>query len=320
LLALAGCADESLVDPDKHPESLIYNTSNSPLPDNQVQAIAVDKNEVKWIGTSNGLARLSGETWMIYDTINSALRSQFITAIALDGNGNVLIGTARGLTIYDGKALKVCSRLENDFITKILYDEKTDIVWIGTDKGLCRYNGSMWQRYDDPDSPLIDGYINSLAVDHGGSLVVGSFDYHSFIGRLLKFDGTIWTSTRLDGKELPSSFPVALLVDTDNALWMGVKGTMGGMLVRIQGDDWKIFNRLNTDCPAISGGVNAIEVRGATKWIASGNGLIEYNGTTWKSYNSKNSILPDDYIFALEIDTDGNKWIGTLAGGLVLFK
>jgi ligand-binding sensor domain-containing protein len=320
LLALAGCMDESLVDADKQRESLIYNTDNSPLPDNQVQAIAVDKNDVKWIGTSNGLARFSNKSWTVYDTINSGLHSQFVTAIALDKNGDVFIGTARGLTIYDGTTWKACSSLKNAFITKILYDEKTDVVWVGTDKGLCRYDGSIWQRYDDPNSSLIDGHINSLAVDQNGTLFVGSFDYYSFIGRLLKFDGVTWTSTRLDWKELPSSFPDALLVDADNVVWMGVKGTMGGMMVRIHDDDWKIFNRLNTDCAAISGGINAIEVQGATKWIASGNGLIEYNGTTWRYYNANNSMLPDNYIFALAIDKNGDKWIGTLTGGLVLFK
>jgi len=66
--------------------------------------------------------------------------------------------------------------------------------------------------------------------------------------RLLKFNGLNWTSFRLDERGLPSSFPDALAIDEENVIWMGVKGTMGGMLVRIQGENWKVFNRANTGC------------------------------------------------------------------------
>jgi ligand-binding sensor domain-containing protein len=39
----------------------------------------------------------------------------------------------------------------------------------------------------------------------------------------------------------------------------------------------------------------------------------------WTVYNSSNSGLPYDYVYAIAIDGQGNKWIGTLSGGLAKF-
>ena len=39
----------------------------------------------------------------------------------------------------------------------------------------------------------------------------------------------------------------------------------------------------------------------------------------WTVYNTSNSGLPNDSIYALAIDEQGNKWIGTRGGGLAKF-
>ncbi|HET6992798.1 MAG TPA: two-component regulator propeller domain-containing protein, partial [Bacteroidia bacterium] len=52
----------------------VYNTSNSGLPNNNVQCLAFDNAGNMWVGlTYNGLAKFNGTTWTSYTTANSGL-------------------------------------------------------------------------------------------------------------------------------------------------------------------------------------------------------------------------------------------------------
>jgi PEGA domain len=53
---------------------------------------------------------------------------------------------------------------------------------------------------------------------------------------------------------------------------------------------------------------------GATKWIATSDGLIKYEGGDFTIYNTNNSGLPDNGIYNLYVDNSGIKWICTFAG------
>ncbi len=316
LFSFASCTDEAPV--KQAVDWTIYNTSSSILHSDQIQAIVIE-NDIKWIGTPAGLTRIEGDQWSTFTTLNTSLPSDFISSIAVDKSGSTWVGTDKGLARYDGTAWSVIEKFANQFITKLLYDNRTNILWIGTDKGLCRYDGITWERYDDPGSTLMDLYVSSLATASDGTLWMGSFDHFAFIGRLLKYDGNTWTSYRLDQRNLNSCFPDVLTIDSENVLWMGVKGTMGGMLVRIEGDTWDIYNRFTSDHIG-GGGITAIALADKTKWITSSTGITCYDNTTWTSYTKNNSELPDDHILTMAIDKTGNKWFGTLTNGLVVWS
>ena len=63
---------------------LNYTTENSGLPDNIVPAVAIDKKNVKWFGTLNGLARYDGEKWQVWNTQNSPLPANQVNDIVID--------------------------------------------------------------------------------------------------------------------------------------------------------------------------------------------------------------------------------------------
>lgn len=52
--------------------------------------------------------------------------------------------------------------LPSNFVFSVVQDSK-GFLWAGTDKGLCRYNGSYWQTWDIEDG-LPGNYINRLLV------------------------------------------------------------------------------------------------------------------------------------------------------------
>ncbi|MCI0473554.1 MAG: hypothetical protein L0Y76_08230, partial [Ignavibacteria bacterium] len=62
---------------EAQPQWVIYTQFNSGLPSSLVGSILIDSNNVKWITTDNGFARLQGNTWTVYDTLNSGLPQNY---------------------------------------------------------------------------------------------------------------------------------------------------------------------------------------------------------------------------------------------------
>jgi len=119
----------------QHPGWTVYDTTNSGLPKNDINAIAIDAGGNKWIGTNGGLAKFDGAHWTIYSSSNSGLPNNFITSIVIDENGNKWIGTILGglavfsggntaVTMKHGTALNplspICGNYPNPFKQKTL--------------------------------------------------------------------------------------------------------------------------------------------------------------------------------------------------------
>ncbi|HRT68253.1 MAG TPA: T9SS type A sorting domain-containing protein, partial [Bacteroidota bacterium] len=145
-----------------------YNTSSSQLPDNCINAIAVEQNGTKWIGTPNGLAEFDGVNWKIYNTTNSNIPSNFIYSIAIEDNGTKWIGTTRGVAAYDGNNWAVYntsnSGLPRNGVSSIAI-AKYGIKWFGTDGGVAKFDGGGWQIFNVDNSDLPDNAITTIVVD-----------------------------------------------------------------------------------------------------------------------------------------------------------
>ena len=60
-------------------EWVVLDTSNSGLPVNWIQSLAIDKNGILWIGTQEGgLVKYENEKWKQYNTTNSYNPSDLI--------------------------------------------------------------------------------------------------------------------------------------------------------------------------------------------------------------------------------------------------
>ena len=306
----------------KAQEWKVYTTTNSQLPSNHIQAIALQKNGLKWVGTPGGLASFDGHAWKNYNTTNSGLPSSNITAISTGKLNDIWIGTDKGLTHYDGKNWTVYttqnSSLKRNTISKLFWDSNTETLWVATEIGLVTYDGTNWLDLEDANSFFADELILSIEKDRNGVVWVGSFDPFQFQGRLWQFDGNTWKRTKLEDHGLSSSFPTALVADEQNVLWLTIKGTMGGFLVTIANNNWSILNKQSLPC--MEGGVGAIVLEGTQKWMGTGTGLVVYKDTGCRSYNTRNSGLPDDFVSCIANDEKGNKWVGTVYGGLAVYN
>jgi len=161
------------------------NSSNG-LNSNNVNAITLDKRGELWIGTTNGMNILSN-TASPNSLITSvfALRQQSITAIAVDPLNYKWVGTYQGLFVMsaDGSSLiaqydSKNSPLPSDNITSIAIDEKTGLVYIGTNFGLSTLTTSSVEPQKEFNKILV--YPNPFKI--------GIKDY-------ITFDGLVKNST-----------------------------------------------------------------------------------------------------------------------------
>ena len=124
-----------------------YTSKNSRLPGGAIQVIAFDTQDRAWIGTSNGLSILDGETWTTYTPDNLGLAGSSVTAIAFDEQGHAWIGASFGVSVFDGETWTTYtpgnSGLAGSSIKVIAFDEQGR-AWIGTPSGVSIFDGETW--------------------------------------------------------------------------------------------------------------------------------------------------------------------------------
>jgi len=305
----------AIADPSsaQFPEWIIYDTSNSGLPNDWVTSIAIDKNGNKWIGTSGGgLAKFDGMNWTVYNSSNSGLPDDWINAIAVDAGGNVWLGTQSGLAIFDGANWTVYntsnSKLPKDWINCLSVDKSGNIwagSWVGAGDwgGLAKFDGVNWTVYNTSNSGLPDDRIFSI-VEEGGNIWIGTQN------GLASFDGTNWVVYNSSNSGLPDDWITAIAIDGDGNKWIG---TSGNGLAKFDGMNWTVYNTSNSGLP--NDWTNPIIIDGGGGiWIGTWMGLAGFDGTGWTVYNTSNSGLPDNRILSLAVEGGGSVWIGTKKG------
>lgn len=296
-----------------------YNITNSLISSNQIHAIHIDRDDNKWIATANGLIRIEGVNWHFFNKLNANLPSNFITAIDTDNSNNVWVGTEKGLMILNNNIWESNLFFENEFILKIKFDVFNNKVFVATKKGLFTKTGDEWTHFAESDLYFDNEIIQSVLSTRDGTVWVGTFDHYSFQGRLWYYNGLTWKRLKLENFDLASCFPTSLFLNDKNELLSGIKGTMGGYLVKIKTDHIEIINNDQNKC--LISGVNQIVYDRNEVWMATGNGIISVSKTKFcENLNSNNSSLSHDYVSSIAIDKIGNKWIGTIGGGLFIYN
>jgi len=162
------------------------------LPSNDVNCIAVDKNNNIWIGTANGIGIVSNCTLpattnqlcdaeipvVQYDQYAGYLfADNNVRAIAVDGANRKWVGTDDGIWLLSPDAGKIVYRFTTDNsplpsnrIQKIAVDAVTGDVYIGTDQGLVSYRstategGTTNSEVTSYPNPVPSGYTGTVAI------------------------------------------------------------------------------------------------------------------------------------------------------------
>jgi len=212
-----------------------FNTGNSEIPGDKVNAIAFDSNNA-WVGTDMGLAMFDGISstgWTIYKTAQG-LPADNVTALAVDSKDTVWIGFASG-KIYKLKNGTIASVGEvTAQAINCLFADKNDNIWIGLNastgakKGIAKYNAGQILISDCPNS------VTSFAQISNGTIYASSLNgiYSNASGN--------WVN------DFPSGSFYKLSADKDDLVWVSSNDT----IYCIGSGKLKVYSSLNSGVPA----------------------------------------------------------------------
>ena len=160
-----------------------YTTSNSGLPDNQVQSLGVGPDNRLWVGTyGHGVSVFNGNTWTVYDTANSGLPDNHVEWFYYN-QGKVYIATQwNGFAVFDGDNWTAYtpenSPLVDEDCEALVVDAQCN-VWAATECGLSELVGSCNQQANilfgtvrkEDGSPLAATPVNLLKFDSAANIL-----------------------------------------------------------------------------------------------------------------------------------------------------
>lgn len=312
-LLLIGCKKERIPSasandlPKPITEWFRHHTENSPLPNNQINAIAIDKNDTKWLGTTDGLVKIDGDVWTIFNTSNTPLPSSTIKTVAIGDEGSIWVGTDHGLAHYKNNKWMVYtssnSVLTNNAITCIAYNPLNKTIWAGTEEGIIKIDKDNNWHYI-----FVNDLVLSMTTDGAGNLWTGLFNPLAFVGNVKRYANGTWTTYNLAEMGYPSSFPYALAADNQGHIFTVLSGTAVQSLIKYNGKDWQEVER-----PEKANGLKAILLDDGKVWVGG------FNLSLFGNKQNESLTIPNSgFIQTMAIDSQGKKWLGTLNGLIVL--
>jgi ligand-binding sensor domain-containing protein len=253
-----------------------------------IMDLDIAKDETVWIGTNGGgLGHLSGKGFTWYTNANAGLPRDYIKNVEIGKDGKVW---------FSSSAFKI--------------------------GGLGNFDGIKFEFLTPENSPLNQNIIDDLEIDEDGNIyvatsgTVGKSNIYRISGKswycLGDEKGTfywVWSFTigpsgiiyLVEDFSLSSSFNTNKLYEFKENKWQKVE---------------------TTDIPQINFFTPIKADKRNYCWLA-GNGdhspfLSVFNGDKWQ--NSPAGLFPDDYITAIEVDSNNNIWVGTWANGVFILN
>jgi signal transduction histidine kinase/ligand-binding sensor domain-containing protein len=294
-----------------------------------------------WACTTTGLVHIQGDRVEVHESAAQIVNRPIIGCRADDGK--IWIAGGEVLASWDGArftrvALKSVSG--NREMRTLLC--RADGVWVGTGKGLVRYNAGVEKLYTEKDG-LADDVILALAGGRDGSVwagtrngfsrlrngVIDSYGYRDGLSQNTVFgvyedrEGSLWVATKnglnqfLDGaaarydrsEGLRNDNMGPLFQDRSGTLWAG---SLDGVLSRFNGTS---FTPL-VNFPRVRIHVLADDSAGDL-WAGTSRGAIHLQDGQVKEIYTTAQGLPDNQIHSLFRDHAGNLWAGTEKGPAV---
>ncbi len=263
---------------------------------------------------------LIAQQWKNWNTSNSGINTNSINSLAVDSSNNVWLATNFGITKFDGINWTfyndVNSPLPNNDCFHIV--SEGNVIWIGTSDGLVKFDGlSNWTVYTTSNSGMPLNYIVSLDVDISGNKWIGTIDaFGTISGGLTKFDGATWYTYTTGNSGLTSDRINSTFVDRHNNKW--IANSFG--LDYFDNSLWSTYIPSNSGIPSSVIGTTKEDQVDGLYWINTIEGLALFDKTqnSWTVFDTSN-VLPDNYIFDIEIDALNRKWVSCYYTGVAMF-
>lgn len=291
------------------------------IPNNIVWSVACDRNGNVWLGTNNGLAKMSFsysfdgkiETNHIkVYTEKDGLSSNAILSCYEDSKGNMWFGTAfNGVCMLPKGAEKflkygISDGIPNEVVYSIAED-KNGFMWFGTKGGATRFdpNTGSSRNFTVADG-LSGNHVYRIFRDSKGLLWIGALG-----GSLCVYDGNSFKKFD-ETNGLNHKFVLCINEDRNGNIWFGC---YGGGLFRYDGKTFKNYNTesgLNTESP-----FSIIVDKANNIWIGDNHGIDKFDVKQNRFYHfgkQEGFLGVECNPNAAAMDPNGNLWFGTIMG------
>jgi len=285
--------------------------------DNPIFSMAIDSNNVTWIGTNQELLKYEDGNWTVFNSGNSSFPGGSVYPISVDSENNKWFGLIlKGLVKYNDTLFEIFnsqnSPLPSDWVTTVNFDSNAN-VWIGMQSignepgGFAIKSDSIWTLYSMENSELPSNTIEIIEFDDKGVAWIGTRN------GLVLFDGNNWQKINTSNSILPYSIGSAIKSDRNGNIWIGT----GWGLIHVNGNNWEIYDTSNSNIP--SNWVTCIDFdKNGNVWIGTiDNGIGKFDGNSWESFNS--SSIPQIANRIYDIAVHGNNGIWAAMGSGVGF-
>ncbi len=185
-----------------------------------------------------------------------------------------------------------------------LYQDLNRNLWIGTQGGICKYNGQVFETFDTRHG-LTDNHISSIFQDSKGRYWFG----HRYKGVTLMqgkdFHKIHFTNSRIN----------TIKEDLSGNIWFGTLDSALYVLPAGKEELVENFETIQVSDFSVIGGVYDIMVMDTNLiWIASENGImsLEYEfreNFSYKLGNPKNEFLSMSVFYSMLKESDNSYWL-----------
>jgi ligand-binding sensor domain-containing protein len=176
----------------------------------------------------------------------------------------------------------------------------------------CAPYDFTWEAATKLNSGLTSSFINALAQDGEGRLLIGT-DSGLFEKATAGEIRALTLPAFLDGARVS-----ALHAAADGSLWVG---TEEGRLGRFDGSEWTdLTPHLTRPAEGEDAAIYVIrEHPQGEVWIGSDLGLFHSGPAGWRTFGAKELQIPEATVYSLAEAAEGSLWLGT-ESGLVYFR
>lgn len=189
---------------DATSNKMVNHTDFTALNQINYGVIALDDNNIVWLGAKDGIYKQDGEEWIFY--ADPFPHTKGISSLSFDLDGALWAGTYdSGARRFDGQNWELYNTdnglISND-LRNIIIDEQ-GVKWFVTGQGINRFDGTQWDKLDYANSPV--SHIQSVSIDNDNKIWMCSFeDIYSYDGFVTPVSVT---SQPISVLPLISSFP-----------------------------------------------------------------------------------------------------------------
>lgn len=281
---------------------IVYNSSNSGLPNAPVLCITPDRYGAIWIGTQDsGIVKFYNNQWTRYDSANSGLPGNKIRDIVFDRNGIMWVTiSGKGLGRYDGQNWLLYNQNNSPLktVTCIAVDSN-DTKWVVTSGWLAKFDNTNWTLFDTANGGF---YSGSLQMNfEGDTLWIAA----GLKGLARYYNGSL-NYYNMQNSGMPDNVAIAIYIDKSRNKWVGTY--FGGAAKFNSAQNvWTAFDL--ADSLGLTGDnmVNGV--------IADdSNAYFRYRTTLYRYSSNGFEIIPVGSPTAFEFDKYNNLLIGNLHG------